>query len=109
MIVGLLSGGFKQSVRMIADEMGFDIDPELTTVHDVAVATAPIESPIGIIEPGLVAGQRFSWQATVRGEVGRDRHRQLADGRGRPRPAVGDRPRGRAVRGRGHRRPVGAS
>ena len=31
MIVGLLSGGFKQSVQMIVDEMGFDADPELTT------------------------------------------------------------------------------
>jgi hypothetical protein len=69
MIVGLLGGGFKQSVRMVAAEMAFDIDPELRTVHEVAVATAPIDSPIGVIEPGLVAGQRFSWQATVRGEV----------------------------------------
>jgi hypothetical protein len=33
------------------------------------VATVPIDSPIGIIEPGLVAGQRFTWQAKVRGEV----------------------------------------
>jgi hypothetical protein len=68
MIVGLLGGGFKQSVRMVAAELRFDLDPELTTIHEVAVATAPIESPIGVIEPGLVAAQRFSWQATVRGE-----------------------------------------
>ncbi|WP_372733469.1 hypothetical protein [Nocardioides sp.] len=66
-IVGLLGGGFKQSVRMIAHEMGFDIDPELTTIHEVAVATQGIDSPIGVIEPGLVAGQRFSWQARVNG------------------------------------------
>jgi 2,4-diaminopentanoate dehydrogenase len=66
-IVGLLGGGFKQSVRMIADEMGVNLDPQLRTVHEVAVATEPIESPIGVIEPGLVAGQRFSWQATVDG------------------------------------------
>jgi len=68
-IVGLLSGGFKQSVHMIADEMGFHIDPELTTVHEVAVATEPVPSPIGDIQPGQVAGQRFSWQATVKGRV----------------------------------------
>jgi hypothetical protein len=34
----------------------------------VAVATAPIDSPIGPIEPGLVAAQRFRWVATVGGE-----------------------------------------
>jgi hypothetical protein len=34
-----------------------------------SVATQPIDSPIGIIEPGCVAAQRFTWQGTVRGEV----------------------------------------
>jgi hypothetical protein len=38
------------------------------TSHEVAVATAPIESPIGDIAPGRVAAQRFTWQRTVRGE-----------------------------------------
>jgi len=32
------------------------------------VATAPIESPIGVIEPGLVAAQRFRWEGLVDGE-----------------------------------------
>src|SRR5262249_56532640 len=32
------------------------------------VAAKPIDSPIGPIQPGLVAAQRFTWQATVRGE-----------------------------------------
>ena len=105
MIVGLLSGGFKQSVRMIADEMGFDIDPELTTVHEVAVATEPIPSPIGDIQPGLVAGQRFSWQATVRGEVVITATVNWLMGEGALDPPWEIRPRGGAVRGRGHRRP----
>ena len=34
----------------------------------MAVATAPIDSPIGPIEPGLVAAQRFRWEGTVDGE-----------------------------------------
>jgi hypothetical protein len=34
----------------------------------MAVATAPIESPVGTLAPGTVAAQRFSWQGTVRGE-----------------------------------------
>jgi hypothetical protein len=53
---------------MIADTLGFRLDAELTTSHEVALATAPIESPIGPIEPGLVAAQRFRWSGTVDGE-----------------------------------------
>lgn len=64
----VLGQGFKQAVRMVADEMGFAIEPELRTSHEVAVATAPIESPIGVIEPGFVAAQRFRWEALVDGE-----------------------------------------
>jgi hypothetical protein len=33
----------------------------------VAVATAPIDSPIGPIQPGLVAAQRFRWEGLVHG------------------------------------------
>jgi hypothetical protein len=61
----VLGHGFKQSVRMVADEMGFAIEPELRTSHEVAVATAPIDSPIGVIEPGLVAAQRFRWEGMI--------------------------------------------
>ena len=64
----VLGVGFGQAVRMVADTLGFAIDPELRTTHEVAVATRPIDSPIGTIEPGLVAAQRFRWEATVRGE-----------------------------------------
>ncbi len=64
-MVAALGSGFGQSVRMVAEELGFDIDPELSTSHEVAVATEPIDSPIGVIEPGLVAAQRFRWEATV--------------------------------------------
>ena len=53
---------------MVADTLGFALDPELRATHDMAVATAPIDSPIGPIEPGLVAAQRFRWEGTVDGE-----------------------------------------
>jgi hypothetical protein len=62
-----LGAGFRQSVHMVVDELGFAIDPELRTTHEMAVATAPIDSPIGPIQPGLVAAQRFRWEATVDG------------------------------------------
>ncbi|MCG5432431.1 dihydrodipicolinate reductase [Mycobacterium sp. MYCO198283] len=64
----LLTGGFVQSMRMLLDALGI-ADAEVRTVHDVAVATAPIDSPIGTIAPGQVAGQRFCWEAVVAGDV----------------------------------------
>ena len=63
-----LGAGFRQSVLMVADELGFAIEPRLRTTHEMAVATAPIDSPIGPIQPGTVAAQRFRWEALVGGE-----------------------------------------
>jgi hypothetical protein len=63
-----LGAGFRQSVWMVASELGFDLDPDLRTSHEMAVATEPIDSPIGPIQPGTVAAQRFRWQGTVDGE-----------------------------------------
>jgi hypothetical protein len=63
-----LGAGFRQSVWMVAEELGFDLDPELRTTHEMAVATSPVDSPIGPIAPGLVAAQRFKWEGLVQGE-----------------------------------------
>ena len=63
----VLGAGFSQSIRMVADALGFALDPEIRSRHEVAVATAPIDSPIGPITPGLVAAQSFTWEGTVRG------------------------------------------
>jgi 2,4-diaminopentanoate dehydrogenase len=67
-MVQFMGAGFRQSIDMVVDALGFAADPEIRTGHEVAVATAPIDSPIGKIEPGLVAAQRFTWEATVRDE-----------------------------------------
>jgi hypothetical protein len=61
----LLNGGFFQSVRLIVDRLGFAADPKIRTSQEVAVATAPIDSPMGAIAPGQVAGRRFHWDAMV--------------------------------------------
>jgi hypothetical protein len=63
-----LGAGFRQSVFMVADVLGFDLDGQLRTTHEMAVATAPIDSPIGPIQPGTVAAQRFKWEGLVDGE-----------------------------------------
>lgn len=67
-MLDFLASGFLQSVDMVADTLGFALDPEHRTDHEMAVATAPIDSPIGPIQPGQVAAQRFTWQGTVRGK-----------------------------------------
>ncbi len=64
----LLADGFLQSIDMVADTLGFALDREKRTTHEVSAATKPIDSPIGVIEPGLVAAQRFTWEGRVRGE-----------------------------------------
>ena len=60
-----LNGGFFQSVRLIIDRLGFAAEPMIRTSQQVALATAPIDSPIGVIAPGEVAGRRFCWDAVV--------------------------------------------
>lgn len=67
-MASLLGAGFKSSVRMVVAQLGFDADPRIETLQEVAVATAPIDSPIGDIEPGQVAARRFHWRALVDGE-----------------------------------------
>jgi hypothetical protein len=68
-MLNVLGGGFFESIDMVANALGFDLDAERRTQHEVAVATETIDSPIGPIGPGRVAAQRFIWEATVRGEV----------------------------------------
>lgn len=64
----LLDGGFIQAVKMIVDKIGFNADPKVRSSQEISVATAPIDSPIGVIEPGQVAGRKFHWEALVDGE-----------------------------------------
>ena len=68
-MLAYMGDGFIQSLEMVADELGFALDPEPISRHEVAVATRAIASPIGDIEPGQVAAQRFTWEGTVNGEV----------------------------------------
>jgi hypothetical protein len=65
----LLDGGFIQSIKMIVDTMGFNADPKIRARQEISVATAPIPSPIGDIQPGQVAGRKFHWEALVGDEV----------------------------------------
>jgi hypothetical protein len=64
----LLGSGFGQSIDMVAAQLGFALDAEKRAIHEMAVATVPIETPVGAIAKGTVAGQRFTWQGLVDGE-----------------------------------------
>jgi hypothetical protein len=66
-IAALLEGGFKASVRMVADEMGFDAEPRIRSSQEVAVAMTGSDELIVPMEPGTVAARRFRWQAMVDG------------------------------------------
>jgi hypothetical protein len=67
-MANLLESGFKMSVRMIADHMGFRIDPNIRTIQEIAVATSDIDYDPVPITAGTVAARRFRWQALVDGE-----------------------------------------
>ena len=67
-IAALLEGGFKASVRMVADEMGFDAEPRIRSSQEIAVAVTGSDELIVPMEPGTVAARRFRWQAMVDGE-----------------------------------------
>lgn len=65
----LLDGGFIQAVKMVVDTVGFAADPVVRSRQEIAVATAPIASPLGVIEPGQVAARKFHWEAVVGDEA----------------------------------------
>lgn len=66
-MVALLGIGFHQSIDMIAAALQWTLDAEKSDRHEVAVATRTIDTPVGPIDAGTVAAQRFTWQGTVGG------------------------------------------
>jgi len=67
-MLDMLGRGFTQSIDMVAAALGWKLDAGKRTLHEMAVATAALDTPVGRIDPGTVAAQRFTWQGTVGGE-----------------------------------------
>jgi len=65
-MLAFLGGGYAQSIDMVAAGLDVQLDPEKRMQHEIAVATAPIDSPIGPIATGRVAAHRFTWEGTVK-------------------------------------------
>ena len=101
----ILGLGFCESIDMIAAELGWALDAEKRTTHEMAVATRDLDTPVGVIEAGTVAAQRFTWEGLVDGRARRHGAGQLADGRGPPRSTLAS--RRPAFRGRDRRRAAG--
>jgi hypothetical protein len=64
----ILGDGFMQSIDMVAAELGWTLDAGKRTTHEMAVATKPLDTPVGILDEGTVAAQRFTWEGLVDGE-----------------------------------------
>jgi hypothetical protein len=65
----VLGHGFLQSIDMLATALGFRLDGDKRATHEMAVAKHDLHTPVGVLAAGTVAGQRFTWEATVGGEV----------------------------------------
>ena len=44
----VLGHGFMQSIDMIAAELGFALDAEKRAIHEMAVATKALDTPVGV-------------------------------------------------------------
>jgi len=64
-MAALLEGGFKASVRMVTDQLGFDAEPRIRSTEEVAVAVHGCDDLIVPMQAGTVAARRFRWQAIV--------------------------------------------
>jgi hypothetical protein len=66
-MLGILGDGFCQSIDMVADALDVTLDADKRTTHEMAVTTVPLDTPVGVIEAGTVAAQRFTWEGLVGG------------------------------------------
>lgn len=64
-MASLLEAGFKQSVRMVTDQLGFRAEPRIRSTQEVAVAVHGSDDLVVPMEAGTVAARRFQWQAIV--------------------------------------------
>ena len=83
-MIEILGHGFMQSIDMVCAELGWTLDAEKTLeARDGRSRRVDMDTPVGVIEKGTVAAQRFTWQGTVDGEPVMTVRVELADGRRR--------------------------
>ena len=103
-MIDALGGGFRQSIFMVADEMGFDVEPAAAD-HARDGGGHRADRLTDRPDPtGDGGGAALHVGGHRRRRTGGDRHGQLADGGGAPRPGLDLRAGRRALRGRDHGR-----
>src|SRR5262245_18422978 len=68
-MIDVLGHSFMQSIDMVAAELGWTLDADKRATHEMAVATRDLDTPVGVIDKGTVAAQRFTWEGAVDGET----------------------------------------
>jgi hypothetical protein len=68
-MIDVLGHGFMQSIDMVAAGLGWTLDEEKRSTHEMAVATRALDTPVGVIDKGTVAAQRFTWEGTINGKT----------------------------------------
>jgi hypothetical protein len=68
-MLAILGDGFGQSIDLVAAALGWELDAEKPATIEAAVATAPIDTPVGVLEAGTIAAQRMSWRGQVGGRT----------------------------------------
>ncbi len=61
-----LNGLFAESITLVADGVGLPLD-EVTDELEIATATQTLNTAAGVIESGMVAGQRWQWTGRAAG------------------------------------------
>lgn len=64
---GWLGGLFRESVELLAEGLALPLD-EVVMASETLAAEARHEIAAGVIEPGTIAGQRFTWTGMAEGE-----------------------------------------
>jgi hypothetical protein len=68
-MIDVLGHGFMQSIDMVAAGLGWTLDDEKRSTHEMAVATRALDTPVGVIDKGTVTAQRFTWEGTINGKT----------------------------------------
>jgi hypothetical protein len=61
-----LNGLFRESVQMVADGIGLELD-EISTHMDIELATEDLQTAAGLVGKGTVAGQHWEWAGRTGG------------------------------------------
>jgi 4-hydroxy-tetrahydrodipicolinate reductase len=62
-----LTGLFRESIQMVADGLGLALD-EITEHSEFELCDEPLQVAAGPIAAGTIAGQRWEWAGTVKGQ-----------------------------------------